>query len=560
MLFVFLLSSCDSILKEQIFQRTTYIETDNDAESALASVYSRMITYEGLGQDYMFLVEGAGVGTSDAQDRAGKNMPDGMIHSKAITSTNGIIMEIWENHYTTIAYANNVLYGLDNAPAAVSSAVKTRVYGETLFLRSLHYFNLVRLFGGIPLYLKPTNLINEIPVRQPISVIYKQIISDLKNAADMLPSARSTNGRATKGSAYALLAKVYLTAASMNKYGTKPLNYTYPIIGDHGDLTKYDFVSDSKLYYDSVCIYCQKVTDLQQFGLVPDFMQQYCMMVSQSGKVSDTGFKFSIESLFEVNFTHDQKLGCMTPDYFAPAGSGYSGQDWGGTRCTKFIYDDFYNTHHDNTSVDYRIDVTYLGGTTGIIRKYFKGSPIVLPNGTIDSLITYPNAKAASTEKWPYLAKYQDINAPDYNRNATNFIYLRYADVLLMQAEAENEINGPSNAYQYVNLLMTRARNANGTPRSAPTDFANMTQDQFREAIWKERNFELMGEAHMWYDLVRTGKYITYIDGFNAYEFDNPDNHFPGEVKMISNPNNVLFPIPLSEITINSKIIQNQGF
>jgi hypothetical protein len=567
-------TSCDSILTENVYQRTNFIENDKDAESALAAVYNRMYQMDtnakssngtGLAEDYILVMEAVGVGVSDAQDRLGKNMPGGLLHSKAINSTNLAINSVWINFYSAIAYANNVLDGLDHAPASVTTAVKSRVYGEALFLRSLHYFNLVRMFGALPLYLKPATQITEIPVRQPVSVIYRQIIADLKKSAELLPSVRSTEGRPSKGSAYGLLAKVYLTAASMNKYGTKYNEKFY------NDLLGYDFVQNSSLYYDSTRIYCEEVTKIGQFSLVPDFMQQYTMQVGPYGKVSDNGMKFSSESLFEVNTIRQRLYGSMIPCYFSPAGSGYSGSDWGGTRCTKYIFNEFYKAHCKGSSpdsIDYRLDVTFNGGYSGIIRKYYKGIPLVhnpntvIKNGNDTTIICYPNPAAEISEKWPYLAKYQDINATYVTQNQCNFIYLRYADVLLMQAEAENEINGPSNAYQYVNRLMSRARNGNiAIKRTYPLDWSGMTQDQFREAIWKERNFELLGECHQWYDLVRTGKYLSYIAAFNNFE-GNPDApyRYPGEVQMVSNPNNVLFPIPLNELNVNPKIIQNPGF
>jgi hypothetical protein len=125
-----------------------------------------------------------------------------------------------------------------------------------------------------------------------------------------------------------------------------------------------------------------------------------------------------------------------------------------------------------------------------------------------------------------------------------------------MMAEAENELNGPTNAYQYINKLMERARNANGVSRTTPEDFANLTQDELRQAIWKERNFELLGECHMWFDLIRTGQYENAISHYIQYEYD-PEPAVQAIMTYYSR--NVLFPIPSTEIFSNKLMTQNPG-
>jgi hypothetical protein len=124
-----------------------------------------------------------------------------------------------------------------------------------------------------------------------------------------------------------------------------------------------------------------------------------------------------------------------------------------------------------------------------------------------------------------------------------------------MYAEAENELNGPENAYQYVNLVLARARNEKGTKRENPTNFSGLSPDEFRMAIWQERRFELMGEAHLWYDLIRTGQYFNYLNDYNAT--DGADKNL--QVTMDVNERNVLFPIPFSELYKNSLMTQNKG-
>jgi hypothetical protein len=169
---------------------------------------------------------------------------------------------------------------------------------------------------------------------------------------------------------------------------------------------------------------------------------------------------------------------------------------------------------------DYRKDVTV------ILEKK-------LANGTI-----------VASRTGPHLDKYWDALACGSQQARNNFLVTRYADVLLIYAEALNELNGPgSEAYSAINQVRARARKGNAA--SDLQDLKGLTQIQFREAVLQERSWELAGEGHRRWDLLRTGKFLEAAqkEGFtNASE------------------KNLLFPIPIFEIDVNPALKQNPGY
>lgn len=151
------------------------------------------------------------------------------------------------------------------------------------------------------------------------------------------------------------------------------------------------------------------------------------------------------------------------------------------------------------------------------------------------------NGTVVASRTGPHLDKYWDPQACGSQSARNNFLVIRYADVLLMYAEALNELSGPtSEAYNAINLVRARARK---TPTDLK-DFSGLTQAQLREAIWQERSWELCFEGHRRWDLLRTGKYIEKMKkiGINA------------ETK------HLLYPIPIQEIDVNPALVQNPGY
>jgi starch-binding outer membrane protein, SusD/RagB family len=557
------LSSCESLIEEKNYNKTPdqFYRTEADALASITAVYAQFLGYNSFGDYYWRVLESAGGAVTSPRPLA----DFGTILKKTNTSTNAATTDMWDAIYYSIRLANNVIENVP--PMNINIEVRNSVHGEALYLRSMHYFNLVRMWGAVPLRLKSIPEFGDPGIRQPESVIYKQIIDDLKVASELLPVTQSLKGRATKGSAYGLLAKVYLTAASMKKHsGNRNGNF--------------DFVNAEE-YYKLAKENCQKVTDLGVHRLVDDYLKQFSIHFSLDGTVSSAGYENSVESLFEIQFQNSTRYSGMLPMQLLPTpaskivkdangiytsipgttgrGGGYSYNDagWGEFRMTQTIFNDFYKAHYDTLSkqVDYRIDVAFLGGSKGIVRSFKKGVEQVG-----DTLFTYPYSPLPApdlTQRWPYLGKFQDYNATASNQHGANFVYLRYADILLVQAEAENELNDQVNATKHLNMLMARARKADGNLRLVPRDFSSgLSQDSLRIAIWNERNYELIGEAHLWFDLVRTGRYKAFIEKYNTNEYPLNTTVF---LKMDVDDRNLLFPIPFKERSVNDKVTQNPG-
>jgi hypothetical protein len=156
----------------------------------------------------------------------------------------------------------------------------------------------------------------------------------------------------------------------------------------------------------------------------------------------------------------------------------------------------------------------------------------------------------SSTRKYYFTTKYFDPKIARANDHANDWIVLRYADVLLMLAEAQNELGNASAALPFVNSVRRRA-GLSGLPET-------ITQPELRLAIEKERQVEFFAEGHRWFDLVRTGRAITVMN--RHFEVYKDDNFETGTNSMISDYE-LLFPLPFSEVQLNpDKLAQNPGY
>lgn len=407
--------------------------------------------------------------------------------------------DYFNNCYTGIARANTILDRIEEA--TFDQAAKDPIIGEAKFLRAYYYFNLVRYFGGVPLYLK--EVLKEADAflpRASVEEVYNIIISDAQEAIAKLPApAFPQNGRANKGSASMLLAEVYMT--------------------------RKDFASAEPLL--------RSITAMG-YSLLPNYADVFL-----------PSNKNSRESIFEIQFMMgDQGQQSMFTYWFIPkstnveliTGVTSNTLNYGGWNVPT---DDMLNSYEPG---DARKDASVgiaegvIGGDGNFIIQAVKSSEgYVLPAGKV--------AK-------PFVKKYLHTHSRERNTD-DNWPVYRYADALLMLAECLNENGKAGEALEYVNQVRKRA-GAGLQPVTAAG------KEELAASIAHERRIELAYENHRWHDLVRTGKAIEVMNAHgvvmkqqynviarNAYNVDE---------------NKLIFPIPYLEMQLNNQLTQNPGY
>ncbi|WP_345229989.1 RagB/SusD family nutrient uptake outer membrane protein [Olivibacter ginsenosidimutans] len=317
-----------------------------------------------------------------------------------ITPTNTFIGGIWASAYTGIQRSNVVLNRVP--PIAMDETLKNQYLGEALFLRALHYFNLVRFYGDVPIVLDEVTSLENVEVpRSSLEEVYQQIETDLTQAIAQLPSTYTGSdvGRATKGAATGLLAKVYLTRAGNDA---------------------------NSPYWEKAAQQAKAVIDMGIYDLWENYSQVFALE-NRGGK----------ESVFEVEYVTDLTGNNFTTGY-APRGSAIvPGSGSGILRVSKDLFDTFEDQ-------DSRKAVTFLTSYT---------NP---SNGALVQLSVDNTDPALAVSFW----KLADLTSTIGGAGGKSFPLLRYSDILLIYAEALNEANGgpTAAAYEAINKVRNRAK------------------------------------------------------------------------------------------------------
>jgi hypothetical protein len=371
-----------------------------------------------------------------------QKVPVGDIDDFNTTPTNKFAETLWSGHYNAIGTVNQALLALSTAK--IDNKTKTHLVAEVRFLRGYLYFNLVRMFGDVPLIMRvpkdqtDANSDPAFQTRANKQIVYDTIISDLQFAADNLPlKSAYAVGHATKGSAQSLLAKVYMYLQNWQKV--------------------YDLTSE--------------VIGSKQYSLV-----DYNILWRQKGDNC-------AESIFEIETGSYNNSNLGISNYTVSQGvrvgglGGWNDMGWGFCNPTT----DLINAYEPG---DLRKDATIImidnSGT-------YKGTVLwdgfrVPSSDSVQNL--YYNYKAYSSASKETFANADDKDRPK------NIKILRLADVLLMNAEAASHVGG--DASTPLNEVRARA----GLP-SVPATI---------DAIWKERRVELAMEHDRFWDLVRQGR------------------------------------------------------
>jgi hypothetical protein len=348
--------------------------------------------------------------TSDIEyDRTGQQTSAIYIYSPADIR----ITSFWRLLYQGIYRANVILEAVKNPDLP---AEKSRIEGEALFLRAYYNFMLVSNFGNVPLLLTADPSISELNIpATPMRNIYDQVVADMIKAEGLVDPAgegkATFGGRISKSAVQGILARVYLKMAGY------PLNLGQPM-------------------YEEALRWATEVKNSGKHELEPDYREIFKRYARDEYDIK--------ESIWEVEFYGNGTGGLQEYTYYIGARLGILsndleiGRSGGLIMASKKLFDLYGGTTVNSPDIrrDWNIaPYSWGGGTTGVY------TPVT-------------DLFRRSAGKWR--REYETLTPKGNNVSGQNFPILRYSDILLMIAEAENELNGPDNAYQYINEIRKR--------------------------------------------------------------------------------------------------------
>ena len=484
-----------------------YYESANDLDQALTGIYSSLNNRGTFSRNLVFDLA---FGSDEGFYKRSTPKVDPIVYNN--DGSHSTINATWSTLYTGINNANLLLANI-NRPV-MDEAVRGRIKGEALFLRAFLYFQLVHLWGDVPLLLTPTvSGLNVRHARTPQKDVYAQILGDMTIAEGLVSNISSYkhSGRVTKTAVQGILARVCLKMAGA------PLN----------DVSKFE---QARMWAD-------KVIQSGVHSLNPSYAQ---IFINHTQDKYDTK-----ENLWEVELAGNG-LGdpLLVGGWFAkklsvrntsPVLYGYA--EVGATAVLYRKYDDIHDVRKDRNISTY----------------YFPA--IASPNITDTVSFLPTEIYNRDTGKWRIYEELSPQKNPDFG--PTNFPILRYADVLLMYAEAENEVNGPTSlALGALNQVRARAKARDFTALDAPD------KDAFRAIIQDERSRELCYEGVRKFDLIRWGIFLSVMkDVQNDILSNAPTNLQYGAIGFTNvKARNLLLPIPTLELSLNGLMRQNPGF
>ena len=485
---------------------SNFYHNAGDALAAINGVYADFINSTGdnyYGRNFVMLVEHTTeMWTSRLSATNERSQPD----VYAIPVSHAYVQSVWQAAYDAINRANSVL---DHVPGIdMDTALRTRVVGEAKFLRALHYFNLVRMWGGVPLKLHETVGLDSLAIpRNTAQEVYAQIEQDLKDAIAVLPPAKTYTsadiGRASRGAAKTLLAKVYLQRAGTG-------------VGTAAD-------------WQSALAMSKQVQSDAEYSLVADYKTLFDFI---GGTVNER----NSEVIFDIQNLRAPGLGGRIGSHVAAnATAPFLGASTNGSFEAESIW--FASFRAD----DKRRDGTFVLSWNR--------------NGTIVSWAQNSTASSPYASETPFPRKFLDPQMTGTGAEEPNYIILRYAEVLLMIAESANEVSaGPTaEAYTAINAVRTRA----GIPNLTP----GLNHDLFRDSVFNERRWELSLEGpNGYFDSQRNWAWSKARIEQSMKLARSSSSKFPKANNTPISDKYKLFPIPQRALDLNPKLTKNPGW
>ncbi|WP_236975529.1 RagB/SusD family nutrient uptake outer membrane protein [Membranihabitans maritimus] len=484
---MFGLAGCSDFLSESDpsnFTEENYFTKPAHAHSSVNAIYASMREpmNSGFGGGAWMMTEFA---TGLAATDLGQAVNSYFVRDLNNTSDNGYGLTYWQSYYQGIANANLSIVKVPGI--TMDDQEKQKLLGEAYFLRAWYYFNLVRMFGNIPLVTSPVSLQSDNLRPSPADVqdVYDLIVSDLEKSENSGLPWFDPSGRVSLGAVKSLLAKVYLTMAG------------YPL-------------QKGNEYYNLAAQKAQEVINSGEFQLFDDY-----------DDLHDPSMKNIEENIFMIQFKTQ-----ILPSNWQVAIIPYN----------------------KNIS-QYSAETGGIYATQAFVESFEPGDLRAKEDEFFFTEFTHQDDRSLEVDLGGYfIYKHFDIVAQTSSANSDlNWPLIRYADVLLIYAEASNEVNGPNEvAYGAVNAVRSRAE---------LPELSNLSKEEFREAVWKERWYELCYENKTWFDMVRLRKALNVETG----EFEEYVGHTFSYGPTLKE-RELLFPIPTAEILNNSNLIQNNGY
>ena len=486
------ITSCDAFLDEDpktFLTPGSYFQNEGQIVAAVNGLYTYLDdTFDGdvevCSQTFIFMEYLSGYGErprgSGTQDLAQAN-------NLNIADNNRYVEKLWETAYKAIENCNSIIEGIESiGEGIISEGRKNELLGEVYFLRAYNYFNLVRLYGAVPMKLSSTSDLSNVEIElTSVENIYNQVSIDMIKACELMENSPWTgnHGRVTKGTAKSLLAKVYLTMAG------------YPL-------------QKGTEYYQKAYETAREVYKSGAFRLFDNY--------SELRSNENTG-----EHLWSIQREADNAgspvHNSMLP-YPAPAKAISANSSFGGGLAPTQL---FYNSY---PAGDKRTEEKAYYYTE---HEALDGSGVI----SLGSLFIY---------------KFWDENAAISGKSGANYSLLRYADVLLVMAEAKAQADGgttsDADAIDAYFSVRSRALPSELRPSSIRVD-----------DILKERFWEICFEGQTWYDMLRTRKVLHVTTG---QIIDMIGYQTPGHGNVFKEAD-LLLPYPIREQRLNPNLRRN---
>ena len=468
-----------------------FFKSESDVEAAIFGAYGRIASERLYGRKLSLSLQLL----SDMCDIGDRGTPSRrqQINDFNSDANNGMTSNIWPYSYSVISACNAAIEGANIIDT--DEATRNTLIAEARFTRAWMYYHLVRLYGDIPYVGEFVNDPEAVATisKTSVSDIYGIIMEDMDFAIQHLPMNHPSNVRTrpSKGTAYTMLASVHMTLGNWQQ----AYDNAKWVIDNAGNL---------------------------DYGLVDNYQDLF-------DATKQDGIK---EHIFAIDFIGQNNGGGGENDDLLGPITGIRGSDqqgWSVSVPSMLVYDTW-------DARDYRRKVSIEDST--------------MINDTLKDFTQYEDVQR------PHMAKFHRYpGGSDQNTRYSdhNYVCFRYAEVLLIAAEALNEISGPTaEALGYINQVRLRARQWPGTTSDFPADVdAGLTADQFRDTVLDERRLELCFEFKRWYDIKRRQLGDEVFRGANSLE---PHDNF-------NSASHYLLALPQDELDRNPNLLpQNPGY